>query len=812
MLGRTVQHGLRIHLKHPLLTATVIVTLALGVGASGAVFNVMNSVLLRPLTYPEPDRLVRIYHTSDRLKSSDHAGLRQLWNQLPVAYLNAAEWRSESRRLAGIGLYVEYRATFQGGEEPEELQIAGIDTELLAVLGVNPLLGRVFDRVEVERQEPVALLSYSLWQKVFGGNLEVLGRRLLLNGEPYSIVGVMPAGFQIPAARRHGLWTPIRLADEDRHVRDYWNLDAIGRMAAGVTISEARQELAYLADGQAESYPDTNKGIGVRLGPLLEEVVGDSRQTLGLFMAAVLVLLAVACANVAHLMLTQVSSRRTELAIRLALGATRGHLTAQLFVESLILALAGGSLGLLATFQTQDLLLAWIPADLPRADEVSIDGRVFAFTLAVSAGAALLCGVLPVFTRSVTAMQNLGAGRSQTPQRGGGLFLHNGLAVAEVALGLILTVAAGLLLNSFVRLSTIEPGFRTQGLLLQDVRLPLWSYSDGNRRREFGHRFLEQLESLPGVRAAALTSKLPVGGPSLIARFSVPGTGDSAEGRVAGMRFVTPAYFGVLRITLQRGRGFTSTDQGESGRVLVINETMATTAWGREDPVGRTLFLGGEEESYTVVGVVNDVRHNGVGKDTDPLLYQPWSQQPETPLVGVMTAVLAVEGEPIDHAADVRQVARSLDPTLPLPPATTMDRLMAEALDGPRSRTSLLTVVAVVCLGLALLGTYAVLSFAVGRWVPELGVRMAMGADAGCVFRLVLRRSLRLVFLGVALGGVGALFGSRLLQGLLFGVEASDPLTFAGATALLALAGLGAGFFPALKASRIDPLLALRNE
>lgn len=813
MVAQDVRHAFRVHANHPLLAATVVATLALGIGANSAIFNLVNGILLRPLPYPESARIVRLYQTYERLRTSPNPRLQRAWNRLPISYFNALDYRRDSRAISAIGLFEEGSATLQGGGEPVEIEAAAVDAELFQVLGVRPALGRTFDAGEVKRRERLVVFGDELWRGFFGGDPEVLGRAVLLDGEPTTVIGVMPRRFQIAGGKRDRLWTPLALVDDDLRQRDDQRWSALARLAPGVSLTETREDLDRVATAQAAAFPDTNRGVGVRVAPLLDAVVDQSRPILTLLMAAVAVVLAVASVNVAHLLLSQVSSRQGELAIRRALGASRGRLALQLFAENLVLALAGGALGLLAAAKGKALLLAWIPADLPRTDEVAVDGRVLALTLGTSLAAALVCGLLPALSSSAAGSLEVLRGGSAQGGRGG-LSAHNGFVVVEIALTLMLTAGAALLVHSFLRLSAVDPGFRTRGLLVQEVRLPAWRYADEHRRAEFSASLLARWSALPGVRSVAFTTKLPFAGLALVAGFQVPGLDSEGEdwtqGRSASMKFVTPGYFATLSIPVLEGRGFSGSDRPERGRVLVMNETLASRTWPGESAVGRSIVMSGE--TYTVVGVVADIRHDGVDAEPGVLMYQPWTQHTGAVMADALTAVLEVEGNPMDHAAAVRRTLFEIDPAVPVPAATTMERLLADSVGTPRSRTSLVLLLAGLALFLALVGTYAVMSFTVGRRVREIGIRMALGADASRVRTLVLKRTAWLTGWGIVLGILGALAGSRLFKGLLYGVTATDPPTLAAAATLLAAAALGAGLVPAVRASRVDPVQALRNE
>ncbi|RMH20945.1 MAG: FtsX-like permease family protein [Acidobacteria bacterium] len=809
MLVGEIRQALRFHRRRPLASAVVILTLALGIGANCAIFSLVDATLLRPLPYPDGDRLVVVYQTYDVLKSSPNPRLQAIWNRLPASYLNALDQRRSSSALAGLGLYQDRAFTLTGAGEPRRLPGARIDAELLAVLGVAPVLGRGFRPPEVTAGERLVILSHGLWQEVFGGDPGALGRSLVLDGEPHEVIGVMPSGFRLPGRPDDRLWAPLAVSEDDRRVRDNFFYSALARLAPGIGLERAQREADRVAARLASAYPETNAGTGIRLLPLRDDLVADSRPLLSLLLASVASVLLVACANVTHLLLAQAAGRRRELAIRAALGADRRALGRQLLLESALLAVAGGAAGLGLAAAGLRLLLAWLPDPLPRV-EAAIDGRVLLFTLGLSLLAALACGLLPAWTSCRLQRALDGTGRRPAGDRR--RWLHDGFVVAEIALTLMLAAVAGLLASSFLRLAAVEPGFRSDGVLVQPIELPAWRYAESHRRAAFADRLLAAVGGLPQVESAALTTKLPFAGPAHVWGFRIAGrdaaTGESwTQGRSAAMKFVTPAYFATLGIARRQGRLFTAGDRPERGRVVIVNQTLARHHWPAGDAVGARLVMG-DEELYTVVGVVADVRHDGLAAEPGELMYQPWSQGPAL----AMIAVVATRGEPLAAAPAVRRALRRLDPQLPLAPATTVEELLAESLRGPRSRTALVGSLAALALFLALIGTYAVTSFSVNRRLPEIGVRLALGASAVEVERLILGRTLALAAAGIAAGTALALAGARLIQGMLFGVTARDPLALTAAAGLLALTAVAAGYLPARRAGRTDPALILRAE
>ena len=803
------QTGRRV-LQRPLLAAAVVATLALSIGASAVVFSLLYGVLLRPLPYPDQERLVRVYQTYDELRTSPNPRLQALWNRLPMSYLGAEELRGKGGLFSGVGLYLGESTTIDLGGEPVRVEGSRIDSDLLSVLGVEPLLGRGFSPGEGEAGERRVILGYGLWRQAFGGREDVLGETLRLEGEAFSVVGVMPRSFRLPGREEDRWWTPLRLTEEDRRERKIFAYGALARLGAGI-----RPPGSGRGSGPGVEVPATAlegpEGLGVRLVPLMDDVVGDHRPSLVLLLGAIALIFLIGCINVLHLFLAQGVARRREIAIHRALGAGWGSLARLQIFESLLLALGGGGIGLLLAFLGQQSLLAWIPEELPRRSEIALDGRAAAFALGLALLASLLCGLPAAWAGSRGRILDALAGGSSP--RGGRRLSHEAFVVTQIALSLALVVGAGLLLRSFLRLSAVDPGFRTEGLLVQEVQLPDSRYGEAHRRGAFADDLLRELGSLPGIREVALTTKLPFSGRAFVWGFRIPGRdGETQEnwvqGRSAAMKFVSTGYFRLLGLRLISGRGFNGADGLPGQRVVVVNETLARRHWPGASAVGQQVILGATEELYSVVGVVRDIRHDGLSAEPRELMYQPWVQGPAPALVAVMD----VEGEPAAQAPAIRRAIRHLDSRLPLAPTTALGELLRESLRAPRSRTALMACLAGLALLLAAAGTFAVLSFTVQRRLPEMGVRMVLGATAAGVRRRVLRRTLGIVLLGIALGTPAALMAAGLLKNLLFGVAPGDPLTFAGAAVLLVLTGLAAGLPPARRAGRVDPMGILRGE
>lgn len=801
MLTLDLKSGWRALGARPGPSAAAILTLALGIGATSTVFTVVHRVLLAPLPYPEPGELVRVYATSSG-HDIDRAGL---------AGADFADFARTLESFEHLGAYRWHGLALSDAERPRDLATILVTPGLLAELG-TPRLGRTFLPEEAQPGEGgVVVLADGLWQSQFGADEGVLGRSLELDGVDYTVVGVMPEGFSFPAPGIE-LWAPWTYApaELDRDSRS-WNV--VGRLARGVSLETACDELRTAAAALAEEYPKSNEGWSAVAVPLEEVVVGAARPALLALLGAVAMVLAIACANVANLLLVQGLSRRREMALRAALGARRAHLVRQLLVESLLLSVAGGALGAVLAYTGVAAVLRLELEGLPRIEEIALDGSVLAFALVLTLVTGLASGVVPALE---LAGRELGGRLRETGPRAAGppgaRRLRGTITVGQIALSLVLLVGAGLLLRSFLRLVDVESGFRPERRVALQLFVYGGKYDDAEQQRQFYARLLEELEALPGVRSAAGVSSLPL---SPIGGGQVPvhvlGRAEP-ESSMAGLRIATRGYLETMGIPLRAGRAFSAQDREGSTRVALLNETAARRYFPRGDAVGS--FLRGESEEATtqIVGIVGDVRHQGLDREPDPELYLPFQQN----VSGAMSVVVETEGDPAPLVAAIQERVWTVDPTQSIWGAVSLEALVARDTARERFQSLLVALFAAVALFLAAVGLYGVLSFAVVERTREIGLRMAVGARRPTILTLVLGSGARLVGAGLGVGLVAALalvsLFSRLLDPFLFRISADDPATFVAASALLAFVGFVACLVPALRASRLDPIRALRYE
>jgi len=780
-----------------------VLTLALGIGANSAIFSVVNGVLLKPLPYPEPDRLVGVYHTTE--------GQRAVMSGPNFTDVSRAATSFENAAAISTG-----RMILTGEGEPTRLPIAEVSASLFSVLRVRPALGRVFNADEnTPGRNNVVVLSHGLWQQRFGSDPSVIGKRITLDGVSKEIVGVMPAGFSYPAGR--DAWLPV---DYDEGFvtkqRGAWYLSVIARLKPGVTPQQSAAEVETIGRTLARQYPDANAEIGMTTFPLLEAMVGDIRRSVMILLGAVGFVLLIACTNVANLLLARAATRETEMAVRTALGAGRGRLVRQLLTESVLLSLVGAGFGLLLAVWGVELLVNLKPQGIPRLDNVRVDGVVILFTIAIGVVTGVLFGLVPAFaaTRGLSATLKEG-GRGAVTSRGG-TRVRGVLVVAELALAVMLLAGAGLLMRSFMKLQAVDPGFKVDPALTFDLTLPDARYKETDQQIAFYDQLLPRLRGLPGVQAASAVMGLPLSGLDFIISFEVGGRPPVPPAQQPAMqvRVATPEYFSTIGIPLKRGRMFTEDDRAQTPKVVLITEAAAKQFFPNEDPIGKTIKLGwgrgpGKPRAGgEVVGIVGDIKDEGLSEPNPPQIYMPLRQWP----VSFVTILMKTSVPPTALTEGARAQVAAIDPNLPLSNVGTLEAIVAKSISQQRFYMTLLSLFAAVALVLAAIGIFGVLSYAVSQRTREIGIRMALGAQERTVITLVVRQAMLLVGTGVLAGTVLALYLSQTMSKMLFSVRPTDPTTFVSVAAVLAGVALFASYLPARRATRVDPIVALRAE
>ena len=808
-LRQDLRHAFRALRRRPGFTVLVALTLALGIGANTAIFTVVNSVLLEPLPYLDTDRLVMVW---SRWEAFD-----KTW----VSPAELSDYREQCRTLEQVGAwYTGFNLSLTGDFEPVSLPASAVTANLFEVLGVEPVAGRAFTPEEDVPEGPnVVMIDEALWHQRFGRDRDIAGNTIQVNGQAQTVVGVMPAGFQLPteykSRSRTLIWAPLGL-DLSTPNRGNHSFLAAARLAPGASVEDANRELEAVAERWTEDglYPAEMRFNAFAL-PVVDEVTGDVRRSLVLLLAAVAFLLLIACANAAGLFLTRAEGRLREIAVRSAMGAGRARLLRLLMVESALLATIGGILGLVLAFGGVRLLAALSPANLPRMTELAVDSQVLLYALGLSLITAAVFGVVPALRASrgdlAAGLRDEGRGTSAGRQR---QRTRAALVVAEVAIALVLLVGSGLLIRSFTELQKIDPGFRTDGVLAVDLSLPRASYPDDDVVR-FYDQLRQHVAALPGVESAAFVRVLPLDSTIGDSGVDIEGVPEEAGGYnpKGDWQVVSPGYFETLGARLVRGRFFTDADRADSQPVAAINERMAEVYWPGEDPLGRRIKVGGEDNWRTVVGIVGDLRHNGIRAEIKEKFYVPDAQFGQ--VWGVrraMTLIARTTALPASLAGPIRAEIRRLDADLPVIDVRTLDDVMAATVAEPRFTTQLMTAFAALALVLAAVGIYGVLSYAVGTRTREIGIRMALGAERGAVRRMVLAQGLRLTVAGAALGLAAAALLARWIESLLYGVTPFDGVTFTAVPAVLLTAALAAIYLPACRATHVDPMRALHHE
>jgi putative ABC transport system permease protein len=800
--------------KSPGFAITVVLTLALGIGATTGIFSLVNAVLLRPLPFPEPGRLMDLQHESGRTGTIAPQSL---------SYPDFFDWRAQNHSFSAMASYRDATTTLTNAGTAQILQGEIVSSDFFRVLGIHPGLGRDFLSEEEKSGCNAAMLSYQLWQTAFGSQPDIAGRTITLDGYAYTVAGVMPASFSFPFQNpAPQLWISIAddAFDPDGGTpmtvqRGAHMLDVIGRLKPGVTPDQARADLSHINSNLAAQYPESNKFFtSAQVKPELEHLIGDSRPALRILFAAVSLVLLIACANVAGLLLARASHRRVEIALRAALGASRAEIVRQVLIESLLLSLLGGALGLgLSTVFLQGML-RFVPQNLPRLGSISVDSTVLAFTIVVSVLTGLLFGVVPALrmSRLDPALALRDGVRSVTAGRGQHR-LHSALVIAETALGLVLLIASGLFIRSFVRVLSVDPGFNRRNVLTADLSYPSGKgYADKVAR--FYEQLMPQVAALPGVSSAAAGWPLPFSGDNIGVTFDIEGR-PTAKGDEPGadVRIVTPNFFNTLRIPVLRGRDFAPTDSGTSTPVVIVSESWAKKFFPGEDAIGKHIKPGlGDgvhpEAMHEIIAVVGDVKQRSLTKEARPTFYLALSQCG----VSAPTLVVRSSGDPAALANPLRSLVGSVNRDVPVYHVHALEDMLSSAASTPRFTTLLLSSFAAMALLLSAVGLYAVLSYMVAQRTSEMGLRMALGARRADLLSLILRRGLVLAAIGAAVGLAASTVLTRLISSQLYGIHAFDALTYIGVTALLVAVSVAASLLPAWRASRVDPMETLREQ
>ncbi len=800
-----LRYAARLQRKNPGFTIVAVIALALGIGANTAIFSVVNTVLLRPLPYKDPERLVMVWEDASR-----HGYPRDT----PAAG-NYVDWRDQNQVFEGMAAIADTSFNLTGSGEPERLEGRRVSVNLFPLLGVEPQIGRVFTAAEDQPgAQRVVLLSYGLWQRRFGGDPNIAGQSLTLNGESYVVVGVMPARFQFPSSDDQA-WVPIAFTQQEMANRGRHYLEVLARLKPGVSLDQAQSEMSTIAARLQQQYPQFNAELGAVVQPLQEHLVGDIKPALLILLGAVGLVLLIACANVANLLLARAAVRQKEIAVRVALGARRWRLIRQFLTESVLLSTVGGLVGLAIAYGGLVLLRAFIPENISQAREISMDLKVLGFTFLVSVATGVIFGLAPAIQAArFNQIETLKEGGRDAATGGGGKRLRGLLVTAEVAISLVLLIGAGLLINSFLRLRNVDPGFRADNLLTMRIVLPKPRYEQFERRSAFYTDLVQRVQSLAGVRSAAITTNLPLYRQGNSISISVEGQPAPPPGqeRIVVTRIISPGYFDTMSIPLLRGRNVTEQDTETTPNVVVISETMARRYWPGEDAVGKRIAAGrvtSPEDWIQVVGVVKDVRQFELNAEPKPQMYLSYRQ---AGFFEPRDLVVKTDVDPSSLAATVRKAVWEIDKDQPVSNIQTMEEILADSIARQRFSMLLLAIFAGVALVLAGVGIYGVMSYSVAQRTHEIGIRMALGAQTGAVLKLAVGYGMKLVIAGIVIGLIAAFALTRVMATLLFGVTATDPTTFTLISVLLIAVAAVASYVPARRATRVNPIIALRYE
>ena len=811
-LFQDLRYGFRLLSKNLGFTAVVVLTLALGIGANTAIFSVMNAVLLHPLPVAWPDRLVTVWKVNTKTGGDG----------VQVSYPDFNDWRAQSQSFEKMAAFRGRDLTVTGMGEAFRLRGATTTSDLFPLLGVAPRLGRVFTPEEDRAGNHSAILSDTLWRTRFKADPNAVGRTISINSQSYTIVGVMPPKFAFPISTDPvELWIGAAVDNEGAgaltNQRGNHAIEVIGRLKPGVSLAQAQSEVSRITDALQKQYPGENPDFGALVVPFFERVVGDVKLALMLLLGAVGCVLLIACGNIANLLLARAATQQKEVAVRAALGANRWRVIRQLLTESILLALLGGVAGLLLAWWGTDLLLKLVPGGLPRVTETALSARVLGFTLLISVLTGMLFGLVPALHSFrldlVTTLKD--AGRSSS-DGGSGNRTRNALIVTQVAVAFVLLVCAGLLAGSFWRLQQVNPGFDPKNVLTFRVSLPTSKYERNEQIESFYQRLSERIAALPGVTSASAVSVLPLSGQNSAVGFSIEGIPtdpNNAFPHESYLRITRPEYFNTMGITLLQGRDFDARDTLQGNAVVIINETLARKHFPGQNPLGRRIspsFAIDDRGTLAreIIGVVKDVHHASLREESGNEIYAPHSQAP----FNTLTMVARTSSDPQALIASVRREVIALDSELPVFNVRTLEETLSRSVAQPRFNTLLLAIFAGLALLLTAIGLYGVMAYSVTQRTRELGIRLALGAQRSNVLSLVIRQGMMLAGIGLGVGTVVAFALTRLMESFLFGVSATDPLTFGGIALLLAVVALAACFIPARRATKVDPMVALRYE
>jgi putative ABC transport system permease protein len=800
-LFKDIRYGIRSLLKRPGFTAVVVGTLALGIGANSAMFTVVNAVLLRPLSYPDSERIVLLEGVNPA------QGITQSNMSVP----DFADWQNQNQVFEQLAGFVTGGALLTNGDETERVRGTSVTADFFPLFRTSAIKGRTLAVDDSSKgREPVVTLSYGLWQRRFGADQNVVGSKVILSGKSRTVVGVMPPGFDFPAQSE--LWVPFPINPGDEP-RDNRYVSVVSRLKQGVTLSQAQAQMDTINQRLAQSYVDTNSGWGVRLIDLRERLVGGMRLSLLVLLGAVAFVLLIACANVANLLLARATVRQKEIALRTALGASRWRIVRQLLTESVMLSFVGGGIGILVGVWLTKLLIAVNPPNTPRFDEIKPDARMFAFTLALTVITGLIFGLAPALQASrVDLNERLKEGGRSGSSGASRNRLRSLMMVSEIALSFVLLAGAGLLIKSFMHLLDVSPGFNSDNVLTVRVSLPATKYPQGEPRVQLLRQSIERVKTLPGVQSAGAVLSLPLGGDTFnVWRGVIPeGRPASPEENVNAQYLVaTPDYFRAMQIPLVAGRTFTDQDTEQTSKVVIVNEKLARQLWPGQSPMGKRFTIWRDEKfPREVVGVVGDTKAS-LDNDAGQQMYVPYAQDSTW---SVMSLVIRAKGDPTTISGAVRNEIRALDKGIPVFNVKTMDDVLKTSVGPRRTPMLLLSAFAGVALLLAMIGIYGVTAYYVTQRTQEIGIRIALGAQIGDVLTLVLKSGMALASLGVIVGLVGALGLMRLMTSLLFGVNPTDAATLVTVSLSLLITALVACYLPARRATKVDPLVALRYE